>query len=67
LVSIVVDITEISAVVAAVAVVVAAVSIVVQNRKAEKTRKTELMMELFGPLRDFEFVRQWVDILQTWE
>ena len=62
-----VDITEISAVVAAVAVVVAAVSIIVQNRKAEKTRKTVLMMQLFSPLRDFEFVRQWVNILQTWK
>jgi hypothetical protein len=61
------DIIEVSAIVAAAGVVVAALSIIVQNRKAEKTRKTELIMQLFGPLRDFEFIRQWVDILQTWE
>jgi hypothetical protein len=62
-----IDIIEVSAIVAAAGVVVTAASIIVQNRKAEKTRRTELMMQLFGPLRDFEFIRQWVDVMDTWE
>ena len=57
----------VSIAIAAAAVVVAAVSIIIQNRKAEKTRRTQLMMQLFGPLRDFEFLRQWVEIVLTWE
>jgi len=59
----VVDIIEVSAIVAAAGVVVAAVSIVVQNRKAEKTRKTELIMQLFDPFRDYEFLRHYFELL----
>ena len=62
-----IDIIEVSAIVAAAGVVVTAASIIVQNRKAEKTRQTVLMMQLFGPLRDFEFIRQWVEMMLTWE
>jgi len=63
----VVDVQTASIVIAAAAVGVAAVSIIMQNRKAEKARRTQLMMQLFGPLRNFEFIRQWVEIVLTWE
>ncbi len=62
-----VDIQTFSIVIAAAAVVVAAVSIIMQNRKAEKTRRTQLMMQLFGPFRDFEFLRHYFEILYHWE
>jgi hypothetical protein len=62
-----VDVQTASIVIAAAAVVVAAVNIIMQNRKAEKARRTQLMMQLFGPLRNFEFIRQWVEIVLTWE
>jgi len=66
-VSTVIGITEIYAIIAATALVVAAINVIMQNRKAEKTRQTHLMMQLFSPLRDFQFIRQWVDMLNTWE
>jgi len=58
-----VDVQTVSIVIAAVAVVVAAVNIIIQNRKAEKTRQTELMMQLFSPFRDYEFIRHYFEIL----
>ena len=62
-----VDIQTASIIIAAVAVVVAAVSIIMQNRKAEKARQTQLMMQFMGPLRDFEFLRHYFEILFQWK
>jgi len=34
---------------------------------AEKTRQTELMMQLFGPFRDFELLRHYFEIVYNWD
>jgi len=62
-----VNVETISIVTAAAAIVIAAVSIIIQNRKAEKTRQTELMVQLLDPFRDFEMIRHYFEILRNWK
>jgi len=57
------DIASISAIVAAGSVVVTALAIIMQSRKAEKTRKTELLAMLFSPFNDPVLVSHWNDIV----
>ena len=53
------DVQTISVVVAATSVVIAAIALVIQGKKAEKARKTELIAQLFSPLSSPAFASQW--------
>jgi hypothetical protein len=61
------DVQTISVVVAATSVVIAAIALVIQGKKAEKARKTELIAQLFSPLSSPTFTSQWDDIVHHWE
>jgi len=53
------DIQTVSVVIAATSVAIAAIASVIQGKKAEKTRKTELIAQLFSPFSDPVVASQW--------
>lgn len=61
------DVQTISIVIAAASVVIAALATIIQNRKTEKSRKTELLAMLFSPFNDPVLVSHWNEIVNHWK
>jgi hypothetical protein len=64
-VSIVVGITEISAIVAAAGVLVGVVYYVLQLRHQSRVRQTELVMRLYSQFTSIEFQKLWEEVLKS--
>jgi len=62
-----VDVQAVSVVIAAASVVAAAAGSIMQSRKAERMRKTELFMQLFSPFSDPVLVSNWNEIVHHWK
>jgi len=59
-----VDITEISAVVAAAGVLVGVVYYILEIRNQNRMRQTELVMKLYSQFNSFEFQKVWYEVLK---
>lgn len=59
-----VDITEISAIVAAAGVLVGVVYYILDMRNQSRVRQTELVMKLYSEFRSLEFQKMWQEIMK---